>query len=275
MRSLLAALAALATACTPAVMGEAVLDVRALPSAAVDVTKGSISIVAVATDGAGKIGQGAVSFSSDIGMLSATSGTLDEFGKSEVTFACLAGMHAGCDTQTSATVTVKWSSTPPLTTTRRITLRRPTPPSADGGAGTPCRTQSDCQPELACFDGTCVGAGALRFSLSWTAQSDFDLHVITPMMNHIYYANRREDGGDLDVDACVVQSQCRPTNVENVYWRASPPSGTYKFYVINYNGNAAGNFRLQVAGPGVAPQEFTGSLPASSMAKSMEFTITR
>jgi hypothetical protein len=269
------ALAFLLTACSPAVMGDPVLDVRALPAASVDVTKGSVAIQAVATDAAGKVGRGTVSFSSDVGMVSATSGTLDEFGKAEITFACLAGMHAGCDTQSSATVTAKWETTPPVTATRRITLRRPMPPSADGGAGTPCSNQNDCQSGLACFDGTCVGAGALRFSLSWTAQSDFDLHVITPMMNHIYFANRREDGGDLDVDACVIQAQCRPTNVENVYWRASPPTGTYRFYVVNFNGRAAGAFRIQVAGPGVAPQEFTGMLPASSMAQSMDFTITR
>lgn len=274
MRLLLVVSLALVS-CTPAVMGESVLELRAVPSPSVDTTKGSVAIVAVATAPGGTVGAGTVSFSSDLGMLSATSATLDEFGKAEVSFACLEGMHAGCDTATGAEVTAKWNTTPPVTTTRRITLRRPPAFSTDGGPGALCRSQNDCGPGLACFDGTCVGAGVLRFSLSWQAQSDFDLHILTPAMNHIYWANRREDGGDLDVDACVVQAQCRPTNVENVYWRVTPPTGTYKFYVVNFNGRAAGPFRIQVAGPGVAPQEFTGTLAASAMEKSMEFTITR
>ncbi|MBE2249538.1 MAG: hypothetical protein IAE78_08300 [Myxococcus sp.] len=261
--------------CTPAPMGAAQLEFRASANS-VDIVKGAIVLTAVATDPAGNIGRGTVEFVTEAGAVSVPSVELDEFGKGQVEYSCLESDDPLCGTLSAAEVTAIWQRSPKVTATRRVSLRRPGAfvTSADGGSGAPCMTQAECQSGLACFDGTCVGSGRLRFSLSWMAQSDFDLHVLTPSGKHLFYGNRRDDGGELDVDACIVASACRPTNVENIFWFGTPPSGTYTFYVHNYNGRQGGPFRIQVAGGSGAPQEFSGTLPASRT-ESMRFTITR
>ncbi|MER2561597.1 MAG: hypothetical protein ABTQ32_12795 [Myxococcaceae bacterium] len=258
--------------------GETILELRASPGSDVDTVKGLLTLTAVATTDTGAVGSGTVRFVTDVGNLTVAEATLDEFGKAETVFSCIEGMHPFCDTASGADVTAQWDSPSKRTvTSRRIAFRRPqlveVGYSGDGGSGTECTSQRDCQLGLACFDGTCVGNGQLRFSLSWTVASDFDLHVTTPNNKHLFYGNRRDDGGELDVDACVGSSTCRPTNVENIFWRGTPPTGTYKFHVRNFNGRAAGSFRIQVTGTGT-PQEFTGMLPASST-DSMLFTVTR
>lgn len=275
MRPALVAAALSLVACASAPSGEAALELRT-SATSVDVIKGTLTLSAVATDEAGRIGTGRVTFTSELGELSADAVTLDEFGKGEVTFTCLDGVHPGCESRPNVELTATWARSPvKVTATRRLPLRRPVMPSTDGGAGAFCQQQGDCQMGLACFDGTCVGSGQLRFSLSWMAQSDFDLHVLTPSGKHLFFGNRRDDGGELDVDACVRQSFCRATNVENIFWSGAPPTGTYTVYVVNFNGVASGDFRIQVAGGSGAPQQFTGTLPATRMAESMRFTIAR
>lgn len=276
----LLAITTFALGCTPSpsMQGEPTLELRTSPGTTLDTVKGVLTLSASATSAQGTVGSGTVRFFSDIGALSAAEATIDEFGKAEVTFSCIAGMHQYCDMQEAAEVTARWS--PPgktVTVTRRVPLTRPaaTGFAGDGGSGTPCESPNDCQQGLTCFENTCVGAGQLRISLSWTAQSDFDLHVITPSMKEIFYANRRADGAELDVDACVGTSTCRRTNVENVFFRSAPPPGTYSIYVRNFNGRFAGAFRLVVSGGGLPNEEFTGNLPANAGADSMRFTIMR
>lgn len=264
--------------CSAPVKGERLLELRTSPTTDVDTIKGLLTLTAVATTEAGGIGSGTVRFTSDVGHFSVEEVALDEFGKAETIFSCVAGTHPFCDTLSAADVTIQWDGPSGRTTaSRRIPLRRPPPPeltySGDGGSGTPCESQRDCQLGLSCFENTCVGSGALRISLSWTVVSDYDLHVITPGNKHIFYANRREEGGELDVDMCVTPTGCRATNVENIFWRGPPPAGTYKVYVQNFNGRGTGNFRIQVSGG--APLEFTGTLPATRGAESMQFTVPR
>src|SRR4030095_11006185 len=43
-----------------------------------------------------------------------------------------------------------------------------------------CQTVADCPTGKTCVNGFCGGAGALRFLISWTADTDIDLHVLTP-----------------------------------------------------------------------------------------------
>ncbi len=274
MRCLVFSMSVVLAACSPARVDRQ-LELRVAPAPVVNVLKGSIAVSAIATDEYGNIGAGTVTFSSDVGEVSSDSVALDTFGQADVTYECLSGKQEGCDTSTSALLTARWNVTPLVTATRRVTLTQPRPPPGVGEAGSSCASQAECLADLACFEGTCVGVGALRFSLSWVPQTDFDLHVITPSMKELFWANRSGDNGLLDVDSCVIPTQCRPVNVENVFWRTTPAPGRYRFFVVNFNGRAGGAFRIQVAGAGVAPQEFTGTLPATAQAKSMEFSITR
>lgn len=259
--------------------GESALELRTRPTNDVDTIKGSITITAVTTKADGTVGSGTVQFVSDIGELSATEATIDEFGKAEVSFKCVAGMHQYCDMQAAAEVSARWT-TPgrALVATRKIPLRRPMPVGVfgDGGSGYDCASTSECQQGLVCFENICVGEGQLRFSLTWTVPSDFDIHLIGPgSPQEVFYGNRSAGGARLDVDACIRAAQCRPTNVENIYYSSTPPAGTYTVYVVNFNGASAGAFRLNVSGGLVPNQQFTGSLPAQAGAESMRFTITR
>jgi hypothetical protein len=130
-----------------------------------------------------------------------------------------------------------------------------------GAAGDLCDV-AGCVEGALCFDGVCVGGGKLRFSLSWTVISDFDLHVQTPSGEEIYFANRSAAGGELDVDDCVGNSCLSTVHVENVVFVDTPDSGRYRVWVVNYNGGGAGDYRVEVYG--AARATFTGVLPAAS-----------
>ena len=144
-------------------------------------------------------------------------------------------------------------------------------PGQGGRPGDPCAGGSDCQPGSICFNRFCVGSGNLRVSLSWTVDSDFDLHLKTPSGAEIYYGNRSADGGTLDVDQCV--SSCSGGNhVENIVFTTTAPVGTYHAFVVNFNGKAAGSFNIEVAGKAMGT--FMGSLPMTSGAPSTQFSFT-
>ena len=136
--------------------------------------------------------------------------------------------------------------------------------------GDPCATTTECIPGSVCFNRFCVGAGMLRISLAFSVDSDFDLHVLTPSGAEIYYSNREADAGTLDVDQCV--DVCgTDAHVENVVFDGDVLGGRYEVWVVNFDGRSAGDFSVQVAGD--AAQTFTGSLPATSRARSDSFTF--
>jgi hypothetical protein len=141
--------------------------------------------------------------------------------------------------------------------------------------GDPCNGTVDCTPGSICWSSICVGQGALRFSLSWTVITDFDLHVLTPGGTEIYYSNPiSSDGGQLDVDDCVGGS-CKSstgTHVENVNWVTTAPAGTYTYWVDNYGCDTSGQFRLEVAKAGTVAASQTGTL-AASCGESTHFTV--
>lgn len=137
--------------------------------------------------------------------------------------------------------------------------------------GEACTETEECVPGSVCFNEFCVGAGALRVSLAFTVDSDFDLHLETPLGSHIYYANKNADGGTLDVDQCV--SSCgEGSHVENIVFDDNAPAGEYEVWVENFDGEAAGSFTIEVAG--AVNRSFSGSLPASFGASSDRFTFT-
>lgn len=109
--------------CSAPVKGERLLELRTSPTTDVDTIKGLLTLTAVATTEAGGIGSGTVRFTSDVGHFSVEEVALDEFGKAETIFSCVAGTHPFCDTL--GPPTSPFSGTGPRTTaSRRIPLRR-------------------------------------------------------------------------------------------------------------------------------------------------------
>ncbi len=84
-------------------------------------------------------------------------------------------------------------------------------------------------------EGCGYSSGNIQVTAAWNSSSDIDLHVIDPNNEEIYYAHRQSaSGGVLDRDANAACSVSPPT-VENVYWGAQPPSGTYRVRLVAYD----------------------------------------
>jgi hypothetical protein len=141
--------------------------------------------------------------------------------------------------------------------------------------GEPCDETQECVPGSVCFNKYCVGSGTLRVSLAFSVDSDFDLHVLTPGGSEIYWLTDEANGGRLDVDQCVASCEDGEPHVENVVFDESALSGEYQVWVVNFDGRAAGDFRIEVAGDVSA--SFEGSLPAGDPfeeLESMRFSFT-
>jgi uncharacterized protein YfaP (DUF2135 family) len=138
-------------------------------------------------------------------------------------------------------------------------------------SGGSCKDNAQCQPGTVCFNNYCVGQGSLRFSLAFTVDSDFDLHVQPPGANEIYYAQRDGGGGRLDVDQCV--DPCGVgSHVENVFFQ-TPANGNYQFWVVNYEARASGPFEVFVEAPGRFSQRYSGFLNPPSGSSSQIFGL--
>lgn len=140
--------------------------------------------------------------------------------------------------------------------------------------GERCQRDDDCVNGSICFDGTCVGAGPLRVTLSFGVDSDFDLHLRTPAGNEIYFGARDADGGLLDVDQCGPATECGEGNhVENIVFRSTANPGEYTVWVVNYNGRSSGAFRIEVETLD-GRETFAGTLPAEALLESQHFRFT-
>jgi hypothetical protein len=157
-----------------------------------------------------------------------------------------------------------------------------TPQVASDGGTTPAATTGDggqyqavpseqCGAGLLCFNSYCVGSGALRVSLAWSVNSDFDLHVRTPAGDEIFWKHREAGGGKLDVDQCVLGCW-GSAHVENVVFEKLPANGTYTVWVVQYDPRAAGDFTIDVQA-GDAKKSFVGTLSAQANAESERFTF--
>ncbi len=127
-----------------------------------------------------------------------------------------------------------------------------------GECGAICLDDSDCAEDEACLQGICVGGGALRFSMSWSSSTDFDLHVLTPGGTLLgFQGSRSGDGGEWDYDDTVGGNGA----VENIFFDA-PLDGTYEYWVNHYSGEG-GNFSIVVtAGSDVLANQ-SGSLSST------------
>lgn len=143
----------------------------------------------------------------------------------------------------------------------------------DGQSGDVCVDDDECVDGAVCFNEVCVQQGLFRVSLSWSVLSDFDLHVVTPAGNEISYATVAADGGYLDVDDCVyaVCADDSGVHVENIYFDAEALPGTYRVYIVNFDGLSSGQFTVEVAG--AVTETWTGELPALVAASSLTYTF--
>ena len=142
-------------------------------------------------------------------------------------------------------------------------------PPVDPGSG--CVDDEDCGDDQVCFEGTCVGSGELRFSLSWEVRTDLDLHVLTPSGEEVDYQTPIAGGGELDVDDCAGPCQDPGgTHVENIVFRDAP-SGHYEAWVHNFDGERDASFRVEIAG--AVNEEHTGSVGRPPNDRSATFVV--
>lgn len=141
--------------------------------------------------------------------------------------------------------------------------------------GDPCENTIDCTPGSICYSLVCVGEGPLRFSMSWTAETDIDLHVVTPAGNEIYYGTPEFDAGTLDVDDCV-GGDCKVAgalHVENVFFTDAAPRGTYMFWAVNFDEVMDARVTIEAFVDG-DPTSFTETVPMADPAVGPTHTIT-
>ena len=139
-----------------------------------------------------------------------------------------------------------------------------------------CRPQPP-EPQPNEFDSRVQNEGgqtnaALRITLIWDTYSDLDLHLYCSG-GHLFYRNRSDCGGQLDVDKNAGRD-ISPKPVENIYFTAPPPPGTYKVVVHNYSqkGRNPNNFQLQILKDGQSTvKRGTISQPKDSL--TFSFTI--
>lgn len=95
--------------------------------------------------------------------------------------------------------------------------------------------------------------GLLRCSLEWYNYDDLDLHLTCPGGKHIYFSNRRDAGGYLDVDENAGRGKTR-TPVENIIFENTLAIGQYALWVHNYTQRENIDFGFKVE------HEFQGNL---------------
>jgi hypothetical protein len=196
---------------------------------------------------------------------------------------CL-GALLGCDLD-DYSGTVSASDGVPLDAGEHYNGYRPPPISASGGrsrrdasvgsleSGKLCESDGECGGGE-CFQGICVGQGALRFSLSWNADTDYDLHVLTPSGVEIWFGNSVAAGGVLDVDDCI-SGICRVPggpHVENIFFDEEPESGTYTYWVHNWDQYIADEFEIEVVTESGVQERESDVLTVAPPAESTHFT---
>jgi hypothetical protein len=110
--------------------------------------------------------------------------------------------------------------------------------------------------------------GCINATLYWNTEDDLDLHSIDPFDNHIYYSNfcKRRDGffsragGQIDVDMNAGGNGSTEP-VENIYYKCTPPNGSYKFFVHCFaktSQNREIPYTMKIRVDGEVIQEFQG-----------------
>ena len=118
-----------------------------------------------------------------------------------------------------------------------------------------------------------LGTGDVQVTLRWGGGVDLDLHVIDPAGSEINYSTPTSpSGGQLDTDA---QSGCSPC-VENVFWpTGGAPTGEYQVYVVNFTGDPASDFTIDIIVGGEQIDRVSGGVGGGSpQSPTTTFTVS-
>ena len=81
-----------------------------------------------------------------------------------------------------------------------------------------------------------VGSGDIQVNVQWDTDNDVDLHVISPLDEHVFFGNQQaESGGQLDLDSNV---GCPTDGIrnENIFWpTGSAPEGTFQIWLDDFS----------------------------------------
>lgn len=102
-------------------------------------------------------------------------------------------------------------------------------------AGASCSRIDECRSGTACVSGRCLGTRALRFSLTFTADTNLDLSVTTHggiAIDRLAVPPDSLQGGFLDEDQCVEPCPAG-THTENVIFPEVAPAGDFTIRVSN------------------------------------------
>ncbi|HEX2879067.1 MAG TPA: hypothetical protein VHO25_05980 [Polyangiaceae bacterium] len=139
--------------------------------------------------------------------------------------------------------------------------------------GEACTATAQCGAGGECFNGYCVGTGAMRVSLAFSLATDLDLHLLTPSGEEIFWNNEVAGGGQLDLDQCATPVVCDAVpHAENIVFAEPAASGQYEVWVLNYDGTQGGDFTIEVSGQ--VEQTFKGTVAAEAQTESEHFTFT-
>lgn len=119
---------------------------------------------------------------------------------------------------------------------------------------------------------TVLGTGDVQATLRWTGDSDFDLHVIDPAGNEIFYdVPDSPTGGILDVDAVPICAEETGDHAENVFWpEGGSVNGTYQAFVVHFSSCAgAAGYQLEIKIDGVVVVSDSGTLAPGERSNSI------
>jgi hypothetical protein len=119
--------------------------------------------------------------------------------------------------------------------------------------------------------------GAVNVILTWNTLDDLDLHVTCPSGEQIYYSNKNNCGGVLDVDMNSSSGTNKSTTpVENVTWPVgAAPAGTYKVEVDPYRKDSSQpiEFKVELLIDGHKEEEYSRHFDAPGKMSIFEFTL--
>lgn len=174
--------------------------------------------------------------------------------------------------------------------------------------GEPCAITNECAIGFTCESAECTQMEPHRVTLSWTTDTDLDLHVRTPDGTHVYFDHALGAQAWLGVDGCskhacspdgsmgadvahyehafLIESALRDDEDAGSEGDAGDDSDagddddtpstrrTYRYWVENYDCNRSSDYTLQViARDETVVDEHTGTLAAACVS-SPEHTFT-
>lgn len=119
------------------------------------------------------------------------------------------------------------------------------------------------------------GTGVIRGQLVWNTSADFDLHLVLPDHQEVYFGNKTvtfnngRANAELDADNLGNHIDVPPNGrVENIVVRGVPVNGDYTFFVNSFStSNGSDSFTLRVSSNGTV-QVITAAFMSNSSTSS-------